>query len=64
MGHKKYLKYKAGDTYYLRLKKEKLTIASYNNPNELVHQISEILNACLQKKKKKKEKRKAWLLGK
>ena len=36
--------------------KEKLTIASYNNPNELYNQY-EIPNACRYKKK-------TWLLGK
>ena len=43
-------KYKAGDRYWLLCIEEKLTIASYNNPNELLNQRSEILRACRHKK--------------
>ena len=35
---------------------ENLVIASYNNPNELLNQKSEMLNACRHKKK-------PWLLS-
>ena len=39
---KKCKKYKAGDRYSLLCMEEKLVIASYNNPSELLNQRSEI----------------------
>ena len=43
-------KFKAGDRYCLLYMGEKLHIASNNNPNELLNQRSEILNAWKHKK--------------
>ena len=47
---KKCRKYKAGNKYWRLCMEEKLAIASYNNPNELLNQRSEILNVCRLKK--------------
>ena len=43
-------KYKMGDKCYDLSMEEKLAIASYNNPNELLNQGSEIFNVCKRKK--------------
>ena len=51
---KKFCKYKTGDKYWQLCMEEKLAIASYNNPNELYNQRSEILNIGI----------KPWLPGK
>ena len=40
-----------GNKYYNLCREEKLAIDSYNNPNELLNQRSEILNVCRYKKK-------------
>ena len=53
---KKCRKYKAGDKYWPLCLEEKIAIVSYNNPNELLTQRPEILNASKHKK--------TWLLGK
>ena len=41
----------ACDSDYFLCMKEKFVIVSYNNPNELLNQRSEILNACRRYKK-------------
>ena len=53
---KKWHKNKAGDKYCFLCMEEKLAVVSYNNPNELLNQRSEILNFCRHKN--------AWLHGK
>ena len=47
---KKCHKYKAGDKYYNLWIEEKLVITSYNIPNKLLNQRSEILNVYWHKK--------------
>ena len=44
--NKKFRKYKVDDKYCLLCMENTLAIASYNNPNELLNQTSEILKAC------------------
>ena len=39
-------KYKAGDRYCKLYMEEKLTIATYNKPKELLNQRSEVFNIC------------------
>ena len=59
--NKRCRKYKAGDKYcHLRME-EKLAIASYHNPNELLNQRSEIPNACSYKKKPVHLVNRIWL---
>ena len=41
----KWRKYMAGNGYWLLCMEEKLVIASYNNPSELVNQRPEMFNA-------------------
>ena len=48
--NKKCYKYKAGDKYCNLCMEEKLAIVSYNNPNELLNQRSEIFNVCMHRK--------------
>ena len=48
-------KYKAGHKYCHLCTEEKVVIASYNSPNKLLNQKSEIFNVCRHKK--------GWLFG-
>ena len=47
--NKKCLKFRASDKYWQLFKEKKLGIASYNNPNKLPNQRSEILNISTHK---------------
>ena len=52
---KRFSKYKGAERYCKLCMKEKLTIATYNKPKELLNHRSEIFDIC--------RHRKNWLIG-